>query len=93
MKSDKVFNDVVRQHEAAVRMFKGGYSFDTKQRDILFHLEMSVRKHQSEQLADQNKVAALNKKIEKRQILIDELNTQLETSNMVTEEDITNDRE
>lgn len=90
MKSDKVFKDVINQHECAMRMFKDGYSFKTKQNDILYYLEASIRKHQSEQLSDENKVAALNKKIDKRQVLIDSLTSQLEISKSVTEEDINN---
>lgn len=93
MKSDKVFKDVVNQHECAKRVFREGYSFSTKQQDILRSLEMALRKQQSEQLADQNKVAALNKKIDKRQTLIDWRDCQLEIAKSVTELDIDYDRE
>lgn len=93
MKSDKIFKGVVSQHECAIGLFKDGYSFDTKQKDILFHLEIALRKHQSEQLSDQNKVAVLNKKIDKRQVLIDDLINQLEISRDVTEGDIADARE
>lgn len=92
MNYDKVFNDVVNQHEAAMRTFKSGYSFDTKQKDILFNLEISIRKYQAEQLVDQNKVDALNKKISKRQTLIEDMSIQLEISKSVKQEDMTNDR-
>lgn len=93
MKNDKIFKDVVNQHECAMRIFKEGYSFKVKQEDILFYLRQVLSKHQSEQLADQNKVAALNKKIAKRQNTIDVLIEQLEITKSVTELDIGNDRE
>lgn len=93
MKIDKIFDDLINQHECAVRLFKGSYSFNTKQRDILFHLETAIRKYQSEQLADRNKVDTLNKKIDKRQVLIDSLTSQLEIAESITELDINYDRE
>lgn len=88
MNYDKVFNDAVNQHKAAMRKFTSGYSFDTKQKDILFNLEISIRKYQSEQLADQNKIDALNKKIYKRQTIIEDMSIQLEISKSVKLEDI-----
>lgn len=93
MNIDKIFDDLINQHECAVRLFKGSYSFNTKQRDILFHLETAIRKYQSEQLADRNKVSTLNKKIDKRQVLIDSLTSQLEIAKSITELDIVNGRE
>lgn len=93
MNTDKIFKDLINQHECAASLFKSGYSFDTKQRDILFHLEITLRKHRSEQLAEENKVAALNKKIDKRQTLIDSLASQLEIAKSITELDINYDRE
>jgi len=92
MNIDKVFKDVVNQHECAKRVFKESYSFSTKQQDILHGVEMVLRKHQSEQLTDQNKMAALSKKIDKRQTVIDDLTKQLEIVKSVTELDIGNDR-
>lgn len=91
--TDKIFKDVVNQHECAKRGFKDGYCFETKQKDILFHIDYALRKHQSEQLADQNRVAILNKKMSKRQTLIENLITQLEVSASVTESDVGYDRE
>jgi len=93
MNREKIFKDIVNQHECAMRLFKDGYSFDTKQHDILFYIETSLRKYQAEQLADQNRVVALNKKMDKRQILIEGLISQLEISKSVTELDIGYDRE
>ena len=93
MSDNKILKDVINQHESAMRVFKGCYSFDTKQKDILFYLETSLRKYQAEQLADQNKVAALSKKIDKRQVTIESLLNQLEITKSVTELDIGNDRE
>lgn len=86
--TDKIFKGVVNQHECAKRVFKDGYCFETKQKDVLFHIDYALRKHQSEQLADQNRVATLNKKMSKRQILIENLITQLEVSASVTELDV-----
>lgn len=93
MGKDEVIKDVINQHECAMKLFKDGYSFDTKQKDIVFYITTSLRKHQSEQLSDQNKVDILNKKIDKRQILIDDLINRLEISKSVTEMDVVNDRE
>lgn len=93
MNSDKIFKGVVNEHECALRMFKEAYSFDIKQQNILFYLETTLRKYQAEQLVDQNKMTALNKKIDKRQILIEGLIHKLEISKGVTELDIFNDRE
>lgn len=93
MRSDKVFKGVVNQHECAMRIFKDMYSFKVKQDDILFYLRYTLSKHQSEQLADQNKVEALNKKIDKRQITIDKLTSELEIARSVTDLDINYDRE
>lgn len=93
MNTDKILMDLINQHESAVRLFKSSYSFDTKQKDILFHLEMALRKHRSEQLTDQNKVATLNKKMDKRQTVIDNITSQLEISKSLTELDINYDRE
>lgn len=93
MNSDKILKDMINQHACAMRMFKEGYSFDTKQQNILFYLETALRKYQAEQLVDQNKMVTLNKKMDKRQILIEELINQLEISKSVTELDIGYDRE
>lgn len=93
MKIDKVFKDVVNQHECAIRIFKDRYSFKVKQEDILFYIQASLTKYKGEQLTDQNKVTALNKKIDKRQTVIDDLTKQLEIAKSVTELDIGNDRE
>jgi hypothetical protein len=76
-----------------MRMFKDSYRFKVKQDDILFYVRNSLSKYQAEQIADQKKVDSLNKKIAKRQPIIDQLANQLEITKSVTEEDINNDRE
>lgn len=86
--SSKVFKAVVDQHQCAMRIFKENYKFETKQSDIVFYLDYSLRNKQSEQLADENRVATLNKKIAKRQILIDKLTEELEITKSVTKEDV-----
>lgn len=90
MKDEEIFQRVVSEHEGALMKFKDSYRFKVKQNDILYYLEAPLRKYLSEQLSDQNQVAALNKKIDKRQIKIDLLTNQLEISKSVTEEDINN---
>lgn len=90
---DKIFKGVVNQHECALRIFKGGYSFKVKQDDILFYMTYNLSKHQSEQLADQAKVAQLNKKIAKQQVKIESLLNQLEIAQSVTELDISGGEE
>ena len=93
MKDEEIFQRVVREHQGAMRMFKDRYRFKAKQDDILFYLGSTLRKHQSEQLSDQKKVEALNKKIAKRQPIIDQLANQLEITKSVTESDIGYGRE
>lgn len=86
--SKKILNEILDQHKSALRGFKEHYCFETKQKDILFRLECSLRKCLSEQLADQNRVAALTKKMEKRQKEIDKWNAYLEVTKTVTKEDV-----
>lgn len=93
MKDEEIFQRVVREHEGAMRMFKDRYRFKVKQDDILFYVGNSLGKHQAEQIADQRMVESLNKKIAKRQPIIDQLANQLEITKSVTELDINNDRE
>lgn len=88
MKDEEIFQRVVREHEGAMRMFKDSYRFKVKQDDIVFYVGSSLSKHQAEQIADQKKVDSLNKKIAKRQPIIDQLINQLEITKSVTEEDI-----
>lgn len=90
MKDEEIFQRVVREHEGAMRMFKDRYRFKAKQDDILFYVGSSLSKHQAEQIADQKKVDSLNKKIAKRQPIIEKLINQLEITKSVTEEDINN---
>lgn len=84
----EIYKDVTNQHECAKRIFKDCYSFDIKQKDILFEVENTLRKYQAEQLVDQNKVAALNKKMDKRQVVIDNLLNRLEITKNLTEDEI-----
>lgn len=90
MKDEEIFQSVVREHEGAVRMFKDSYRFKVKQDDIVYYVRSSLNKHQAGQISDQMKVDALNKKIAKRQPIIDQLTNQLEITKSVTEEDINN---
>lgn len=90
MKDEEIFQRIVREHEGAMRMFKERYRFKAKQDDILFYVRNSLSRHQAEQIADQKKVDSLNKKIAKRQPIIDQLTNQLEITKSVTEEDVNN---
>lgn len=88
MSKDKIFKEVVNQHHSAKRGFKESYCFNTKHNDIIFRMECTLRKHQSEQLSDQNKLAMLTKKINKRQEAIDKMQEHLEVANTITESDV-----
>lgn len=93
MKDEEIFQRVVREHEGAMMMFKDRYRFKVKQDDILFYVRNSLSRHQAEQISDQKMVESLNKKIAKRQPIMDQLTNQLEITKSVTELDIGNDRE